>query len=872
MLMLINVNTSYGQKLPTYSFRIVKGSPYTSVLESFIDRYRILIAYSPTLLHYNAPETIVLQSEDPGVLFEKVCHTFQLDFIREKEGSYLVRTVGGDLESSDFMMLHLRLTESGTGQPLAYAAVYDPAKKYFGFTDEQGDCFIRLPKSARGGSLKVHSLAYTDQTVSIPYGTDTYKEVSIRPEPVKVMPVTISSIKKNLSLINGQSMYLSSAAIDKLYGSNVFQKDVLRTLQMMPGVSAINDSKSSIRIRGANEEATLLVLDKMPVYRADHFYGIFGAFNSWYIKNINLYKNNLPVEYGGRTSGMLKMDSGSKPDKFNLNVDLNLLNTGLMGDLPLSKNLAVRFSARTTFTDLANSGFNDLSQRENLEMEHDKPRNEPNNIVSRPDFDFYDANGRLFFKNGRHSFDANIFQSQDQFSQKYSKVFIGKVGEKNDEIFSQTSKWENITYGLNYTYAGKKTNLAATLYRTSYAVQYDIASTLMRKEQNIPVLDSIDIYNDNRITDTGLRLSLSQSRSLPWMIGLEHIIHDNNLYLENDRSPLFEISRKAPESSFFAQATFGGHTGFMAEPAIRVTRFSSTGDLYLLPQVYLRYYFGENFFLKSSAGRQAQFVRQIEHENILGQSQQFFAISNGTTVPVGLGSNFMAGGWKSWGNVVLDVEAYYRTLDGAITHSTQRPGLRQPPSAQMPASFRLFTGESRSYGVDIAIALESKKLFSMFAYTLSKSENRYTNVFKNQYFPSQEDSRHQVKWVNTYSAGRFDFSANYIGATGRPYLDLSSIQILADRSDINLFNYLRNLPAYHRLDIGTFFKFRLGGMDSRAGVSVYNVFDRVNVKYRQFVFQLPNTPNNQGPGKTILGSDVAQLGRTVNLSLNFTIK
>ncbi len=230
--------------------------------------------------------------------------------------------------------------------------------------------------------------------------------------------------------------------------------------------------------------------------------------------------------------------------------------------------------------------------------------------------------------------------------------------------------------------------------------------------------------------------------------------------------------------------------------------------------------------------------------------------------------HFMLGLSKFWDRFSLDFESYYRTLDGAIIHASQRPGLRQFNMQAPPQSFKLFQGEGRVYGMDVSLSYEKRAWFSMLNYTLSKSENRFKEIFKNQFFPSSEDSRHQLKWLNSYSYKDFSFSLHYITASGRPYLDLSVLGNNMDRNNLDISKSIRNLPAYHRVDIGLNYQFKLFSNVAKIGFTVFNVMNRTNVKYKQFVFQLPPTQgSNTNPVNTILGSDVSQLDRTYNISL-----
>lgn len=809
-------------------------------------------------------------SDNVDDLFEKICNSFQLEYTTGGKRSYLVRSESKDILKAEDIILHFRLQDAHDNLPISYATIYDESRQYYGFTDEAGDCFIKIPKNKRGQKLTIHSLAYLQKEIIID-PENPFQEVKISPDPVKVLPVTINTLKRKLSFSKSQAISTDRSMIEKVMMSSVFQKDVMRALQLMPGVSAINDSKSSIRIRGANEEATLLILDDMPVYKADHFFGIFGAFNSWYINDISLFKNNIPVEFGGRTSGLIRMESNKTIEPFKLNLDLNLLNSGLMADIPVNNNLSFKISGRTTYTDLLNSGFYDLSQRQNL-VSGSQSANTNSQITSNPNFDFYDLNGKILFKHKNHRLDANIFTSKDRFEDKYSLTFKNKLFEVNDELFSQVSNWANITSGLNYAYFDQNVEIKASVYLTSHASTYDITSYLARREKNVVLRDTVKIFNNNNIQDKGFKLSVRNKSFKNLIVGAEHVDHNNELYIENDKNPIFEINKNGKESSLFSQATFGSKSSWYVEPGLRATRIHDFGKIYLLPQLYMSSAISEDFIFKASAGKQVQYVRLFEHENALGQKQQFFALSNNSSVPVGIGSNYMLGMWKDFGKITLDVEGYYRNLDGAIIHATQMPGLRPPQPGILNTGFVLFTGESRSYGADISLVYERKGYFSLLAYTLSKTENKFKNLFKNQYFPASEDSRHQLKWVNTLSISKFDFSVNYIGATGRPYLDLSSIRTPQERINLDVDKYIKNLPSYHRIDIGAFFKFSLGGMESRIGASVFNLTNRVNVKYRQFVYQIPSQAGQQNPVNTILGSDVAQLERTYNVSFHMTIK
>ena len=870
-LIFINTINSYAQPHKIYTFKIHSDMDCALALESFKKEFKTLVAYDPTLSSHKIHTFRILQSETQDQLFEKLCQVYQLQFIKSAPSSYLVRSDLTEVNTTEDIILHINIEDYQGGQPVSFASVYDDTRRFFTYTDNQGDGFLRLPKTMKGQKLTVHSLAHRDQVVTIDPDM-TFLQVRLHIDPIKVMPVTINTLKSQLSFTRLQGIIVDNAIIQKLSGSSLFSRDVMRSIQLLPGITATNDTKSSIRIRGTNEEGTLMMIDNLPVYKADHFYGIFGAFNSGYIKELTVYKNNIPVEFGGRTSGMVKLGSDPFPNQFRLNFEINLLNSGLVMDLPLSKNLFFKTSVRQTYTNLLNSKLYDLSQRDNI-ANNEVPQITNSLIISKPTFDFFDLNTRLIYSKGKHFFDLNTFTSKDNFVDQYNISFQGKLATINEELFKQVSKWQNKAAGFNYIYTGEKSTIEFSTYSTVYDCNYDISSKLRRSQSGSVVLDTVTILNNNTISDLGAKISLKLKKLKNTQIGLEHIAHNNQLYIENDKNPVFEINKTGNESSLFAKHGFGSKTKLWVEPAIRTSHLHELNKTYVLPQVYASLAVSPDFLLKSSFGRQVQYIRSFEHENLLGQKQQFFALSNDSSVPVGRAQNLMAGCWTSRQWFTLDVETYYRTIDGTIIHATQSPGLRPVKEGPnpMPPMFKLFTGQTRVYGVDFSLLYDEKNVFSMFNLSISKSENRFREIFKNQYFPSSEDSRFQFKWINSITAGKYDFSVNYIAATGRPYLDLSSLSNQIDRRNLNINNYLKKLSSYHRVDIGAGYKFILLKQNARIGFSVFNLTNRNNVKYRQFVYQLQGG-SPQNPINTVLGSDVTQLDRTYNISFNLSIQ
>ncbi len=869
LFVLISISTGriIAQQNDIVNFVVEKNC--ASTIEKFRDKFGVLVAYNPDLAQIHNPESRTIKGRNAEEIFSKICLIFNLDYITADKASFLVRSDFNSTSQSDEMTIHINIAEQRDGYPISYATVYDESKKYFAFTDEFGDCFIRLPKSKAGTLLRVHSLAHSETTIQVSPENKMHKIV-LADDPVKVIPLTISSLKKRLNFIKEQGITPSGSFLSALTGTSVFPTDVLKTVQLMPGISNTDDSRSSIRIRGANDEATLLLLDEMPVYKADHFYGIFSAFNSRYINELTLLKNNIPVEYGGRTSGMLKMKSDAKIDSFDIVADVNLLSTGIAIKLPLSKSLSVSMAGRKSYTDLFSTTFAKLQDKDSLSVE---TRNNglQNVIISKPRFDFWDFNGKISFNAGKHQVSLNSFISKDVFDNQYFISILQPNRPATDENFSQYNDWENKSFGLSHVYNSKKVAINTNFYTTRYYSGYNVFSDVLRFDPMEIISDTAHIFNTNSIEDNGVKIS---ARIPSWhnvLLGAEHIRHFNFLNIENDQQSIFKVDKSGNETSLFASLDLGKSTTWQVMPSFRYNYLHYMAEGYFLPQIHATYNVQTGLKAKASAGRHLQNVRLFEHENVLGQKQQFFVLANGSNVPVGIGQNLMLGATWTKNNFTIDIEAFYRTLDGAVNHATSAPGLR-PPKGNKPnptTSFRLFQGESRVQGVDFTLVYDSKNLVSMLTYTLSKAENRFPEIFSNKYFPSSDDSRHQLKFFNAYSFKKVEFTLTYSGATGRPYLDLSNLDRMIDRRNLNLNKYIQKLDDYHRVDVSAAYKLNFKHWHTKIGFTVFNLFDRVNVKYRQFIYQLPPGQGSTSQQNTIVGTDVSQLERTYNLTFSF---
>ena len=135
-------------------------------------------------------------------------------------------------------------------------------------------------------------------------------------------------------------------------------------------------------------------------------------------------------------------------------------------------------------------------------------------------------------------------------------------------------------------------------------------------------------------------------------------------------------------------------------------------------------------------------------------------------------------------------------------------------------------------------------------------------------FPSQDDRRHQLKWIHQYRYKKFDFAATYIYSSGRPYTDWEKIENQTPRDQLRADDRISILPNYQRVDVSAGYNFDWGISKARIGVSIFNLLDRENVKYRQYIHSVPNQREDKRSFNQVTGTEVLMLDFTPNLSFS----
>jgi ferric enterobactin receptor len=346
-----------------------------------------------------------------------------------------------------------------------------------------------------------------------------------------------------------------------------------------------------------------------------------------------------------------------------------------------------------------------------------------------------------------------------------------------------------------------------------------------------------------------------------------HITHNDikYSYAQNDTSKIIDRATKGNTYTTYLQDKITALKNKLQLIAgMRFTYFDQTQKIYYEPRLNAIYEITDNVKLKGSLGQYYQFAKRVIREDVLQGSRDFWVLADDNRLPISLSKQAVAGiSWEN-DNFLVDIEAYHKKLSGLSEYSLRFQ--LNPNQSSYTENF--FQGNGYAKGIDFLVQKKFGKYTGWISYTLGETINQFDVYGKDNYF-ANNDVRHEFKTVLMYKLNKFNFSATFIFATGRPYTAPSGAYsvTLLDGTKQNYFTVsdknASRLPAYHRLDIGLTYNFgELGHGNGSIGLSFFNLYNRQNIWYKNF-----EVSNN-----TIIATDVNYLGFTPNLTFTYKLK
>ncbi len=632
-------------------------------------------------------------------------------------------------------------------------------------------------------------LGYKTITKKIFLDRDIKANIHLEKDSQTLLEVVVSAKRSDENIVS-TDVGVSSLSVSDVETVPVLfgEKDIMKTIQLLPGVKPAGDGNAGFYVRGGAADQNLIILDGAPVYNASHLMGFFSVFNSSAIKDVKLYKGNMPAEYGGRLASVMdiKMKDGNNKE-FGVDGGLGIISSKLTLQGPIVKDKgSFIVSGRRTYADL----FLKLSSNE-------KQQNTK--------LYFYDLNLKANYKINENN---RIFLSG----------YFGRDVLGYSDLFG--FDWGNTTATIRWNHL-----FNPKLFSNTSFIYSDY-------NYKISVNSDVDVDISSRIHDWNFKQEfdyfLNEFNTFKFGVNvIHHTFMPGEIDSSDDKVNDFLLEHKySLESSAYLSNTQKIFNNLTLSYGLRFTNFTQLGpgtittwdekgnptsvDVYdkwepvvsynrLAPRFAFTYIIDEKQSVKGAYVRSYQFLHMISNSTTATPTDIWLPTSNNIKpsesdqYSIGYFRNFNENKWE------FSSEVYYKYVKNVIDYRT---GASTSFNANIESE--LLYGDARAYGIEFLLKKRTGKLTGWVSYTLSRSEKLFDEINNNTWFSAKQDRIHDFSIVASYHLSpRLVVSGTWVYYTGNAVTFPSGKykvegQMIPYYTERNGYR----MPDYHRMDIG----------------------------------------------------------------------
>ena len=723
--------------------------------------------------------------------------------------------------------------DKDNGESLPGATVYIVDLQKGAASNAYGFYSITLPEGEH--TLRYSFVGYSDFQLTINLRADTTLNVEMESSAEKLDEVEITGEAVNENVTSAQmSVNTISSQTIKEIPALMGEVDVIRALQLLPGVKFVAEGNSGFSVRGSSPDQNLVLLDEATVYNAGHLMGFFSVFNNDAVKSVQLYKGDLPAQHGGRLASLVdvRMKEGNLK-KFHGKGGIGLISSRLTLEGPFSKDKAsFMIAGRRTYGDL----FLKLSSNPDLK---------DNTLY------FYDINAKV---------NLNINQNNHLYISGYfgKDVFKGGPFGMNWGNATGTVRWNriindklfaNFTFiASNFSYSlgipeGNEQPFSWKSKITDYNLKGDF--NWFANSNNSLTFGFSSIYHDffpGTLQGLGDEPTFG-TYSIPDEYALESAVYISNEQKIGQRFTL----KYGLRISMFNNIGPGTVFDYDAEGMPVDSTVYSSGDFYntyvgFEPRIGMVFQLTETSSVKASYSRNYQYIQQANNSTAGSPFNIWFPAS--PNVKPQIGDQIAAGYFKNFldGMLETSVEAYYKITSNAVDFRDHADLL-----LNKYLEGEILVGEGKGYGIELMVKKNRGKFTGWVSYTYARSFKKIPGINNDELYPAHYDRPHDFGIIVNYAVTpTISLGANWVYLTGQPvtfpvgryeYMN----NIVPVYSERNSYRF----PNYHRLDLSFTWTERKKP-DKRwrneVNVSIYNAYNRKNPWVINFLND-PDQPN-----------------------------
>lgn len=740
---------------------------------------------------------------------------------------------------------------------------------------------IRIPQTTTGSSsnsygfysmqlekgehtILIQYMGYENKTIQINLSSDQAIDITLKEKSQKLSEVVVSDKKANQRITSTEmSIERISAKEIKQIPMVLGEADVLKSIQLLPGVTAPNEGSGGFNVRGGAADQNLILLDEAIVFNPSHLLGFFSVFNADALKDATLYKGGIPSKYGGRLSSVLdiRMREGNNR-KLSVTGGIGLLSSRITAETPIGRvgesgaDGSMLISARRSYADIflplsSDTNINrnklyfyDLNFRSNYRLT-DKDRVYLSAYLGRDIIDVPRGFGNSWGNitgtlRWNHLFNSKLFVNTSAIYSKYDYEITFYPGNS----FRWQSALSNLNVKADFDYYASdrhhvKFGIGSIYYTFSPGNISPFGSTSTINPTNFG--DQFTLENHVYLQDD---FKISEKWSLMYGMRVSHFGA-----LSADSIPEYELDKPVIFNPALNNYEKGNIIGYKKHPKNTLLN----QNIGFEPRINLNYTLNEASSIKLGYNRMYQYIHLLSTSTSPTPLDIYAPCSSWIKPQI---ADQVAGGYfRNFDDNIYEfsVEGYYKWMQNQFDFiDGASPLLNNSPETI------ILNGFSRSYGLELMLKKSDGKITGWMSYTLSKSERKTPGIDggrginQGNYYVTNYDKPHNLAITANYQhSEKWSFSANFIFQSGRPATfpeskySFNGLSI-PEYSERNA----HRIPVYHRLDISATLKGREKKRWSDKWVfGIYNVYNRqnaANITFRETLVN--NSESGMGTG------------------------
>jgi len=734
--------------------------------------------------------------------------------------------LSGPLFSQDKVTLNGYIKDITNGETLIGATCFINGPDVGATSNEYG--FYSLTVTPGSYIVEYSYLGFETLTQKIELTSDIKMDIELQEEATAIDEVVITAEQedKNVSNVEMSTNKLDVATIKKM-PSLLGEVEIIRSIQLLPGVSTVGEGASGFNVRGGSIDQNLVLLDEAPVYNSAHLFGFFSVFNPDAVKDVKLYKGGIPSRYGGRLSSILdvRMKEGNNKN-LSINGGVGFIFSRLAIEAPIVKNKSsFIIAARRSYIDVlskpflneenSNSllNFYDLTLKTNYKIS-EKDKLFLSGYLGRDNFVFGEQAG-FNWGNGtatlrwNHLFSEKLFSNLTFYFSDYDYTI--NFGDDDRNRFDWNARIVNYSVKPEFNLFLNPENLIrfgaqAIVYKFEPGNAVGVSEGEVNDfslDNKFAIETALFIENEQDLND-----NIKVNYGLRW----SHFNYTGrgNAYTFAEGIP--GVRKQVTGSEFFEQwETIQTYNNF--EP-----RFS------------IKYQLNPSSSLKASYNRMSQYIQLVSNTTASTPVDVWTPATN--NIKPQIADQFAIGYFKNFSNnkYEFSAETYYKKLDNIVDYIDGADLILNPF-----LEGDVLDGDGRAYGLELYMKKNKGDFTGWASYTLARTERRIAGINNGDWYASRFDQTHRFTLAGFYELNkRWSFSSTLTVISGTPITFPTSRFEQQGYTIPHNGNIDRNntrIPTYHRLDVGATLKGKKKPGKKWYGewvFSIYNLYNQRN--------------------------------------------